>query len=141
VFEQIGDEHRVAMIQSELAHVERYQGHYALAEAAYRKTILAWQQLGHRAAIAQQLEGFAIVAKAQGLTERATRLFGAAGILREKIAIPMSPQERLEYDHEVSELRQAMGAEFYTSVWAEGRDMTMDQAIGYASASDSGRQG
>jgi predicted ATPase/class 3 adenylate cyclase len=136
MFQQIGDEHRVNMIQSELAHLERYEGHYQLAEAAYRKTILVWQQLGHRAAVAHQLESFASVAKAQEQAERAARLFGAAESLREKINIPMSPQERLEYDREVSDLRQAMDEKLFASLWAEGRALTMEQAIVYASESD-----
>jgi tetratricopeptide (TPR) repeat protein len=132
MFQQFGDEHRVNMIQSELAHMERYEGRYQQAEAAYRKTILGWQRLGHRAAIAHQLESFAFAAKAQSQAERAARLFGAAEKLREKISIPMSPQERLEYDGEVSELRQAMDETTCASRWAEGRAMTLEQAVAYA---------
>ncbi len=136
VFQQIGDEHRVAMIQSELAHMERYEGHYALAAAAYRQTIQAWQRLGHRAAIAHQLESFAFVAKAQDQPERAARLFGAASFLREQINIPMSPPERLEYDREVAELRQALAEKPWAALRAEGRALSLEQAISYALEED-----
>jgi tetratricopeptide (TPR) repeat protein len=131
-FEQVGDQHRVNMIGSELAHIDRYEGRYHQAEAAYRKTIRVWQRLGHRAAIAHQLESFGFVAKALGQPERAARLFAAAETLREKIGTPMNPQERIEYDGEVAGTRAQINENAFASAWAEGRNLTMEQAISYA---------
>ena len=65
-------------------------------------------------------------------TERAARLFGAAEALREKIAMPMDPQERVEYDQQVAALRGRMDEEAFTSAWREGRALNMEQAISYA---------
>jgi predicted ATPase len=131
-FQQMGDEHRVNMIQSELAHMERHEGHPLQAEAAYRKTILVWQKLGHRSAIAHQLESFGFVAKMQQQQQRAARLFAAAEVLREKIGIPMNPEEYIEYSGEVTHLRANMDEKIFASVWAEGRAMTLEQAVAYA---------
>jgi len=91
-----------------------------------------WQKIGHRAAIAHQLECFAFIAKAQEEDERAARLFGAAEALRENINIPMMPTERPEYDREGSDLRANMDEAAFAKAWAEGRALTMDQAIAYA---------
>jgi len=132
ISQQLGDAHRITMIDSELAHVQRYEGHYQQAEAAYRDTIRAWQKLGHRAAIAHQLESFAFVAKAQAQLERAARLLGAAASLREKINIPMSSPERVEYDRELAGLRAGLDEQTFATLWAEGRALTMDAAIEYA---------
>ena len=41
-------------------------------------------------------------------------------------------QERIEYDNEVASLRAGMEERIFASLWAEGREMTMDQAIEYA---------
>ena len=131
-FEKIGDEHRVNMIQSWLAHMQRQEGNYQQAASEYRKTILLWQKLGHRAAIAHQLESFAFVAEALKQDKRSARLFGAAEALRENIRMPMDPEERVEYDQQVSDLRGRMESKTLASVWAEGRSMTMEQAISYA---------
>jgi hypothetical protein len=120
------------MIQSELAHIEREEGQYQHAIPIYRKTIVEWQRLGHRAAIAHQLECFAFIAKAQEQAERAATSFGAAAALREKINIAMTPQERIEYDREVADLRAGMDEQVFDSAWAQGRAMTMDEAIEYA---------
>jgi hypothetical protein len=117
------------MIQSELAHIEREQGQYQQAIPMYRETIMEWQRLGHRAAIAHQLECFAFIAKAQEQVERALRMLGAAEALREKINIAMTPPERAEYEREVADLKSNVGKEEFEALWSEGRSMTIEQAI------------
>jgi hypothetical protein len=62
----------------------------------YRETIVAYQHLGHRGAIAHQLERFAFIAKAREQRERATKLLGAAEALREVSNSRVTPQERIE---------------------------------------------
>ena len=132
MFLEFGDKHRINMIQSELAHIERETGQYQQAIPMYRETILEWQRLGHRAAIAHQLECFAFIAKAQEQPERAAKLFGTAEALREKINIAMTPQERTEYYREIADLRANMDEKSFVSLWAEGRAMTMEQAFEFA---------
>ena len=65
-------------------------------------------KIGHRVAIAHELECFAFIAKTQEEDERAARLFGASEVLREKINIPMTPFEHVEYEREVNDLRANM---------------------------------
>lgn len=132
VFIELGDKHRINMVQSELAHIERLQGQYQQAIELYRETILEWQRLGHRAATAHQLECFALIAKAQGEFERALRLYGAAEALREKINIAMTPQERDEYERAIADLKANVDEKQYPFLWAEGGSMTMEQAIRFA---------
>jgi predicted ATPase/class 3 adenylate cyclase len=131
-FAELGDQHRLNMVRSELAHIDRKEGQLDKGEAVYRETILEWKRLGHRAAIAHQLECFASIAQIRGNHARAARLNGAAEALRERIAISMTPAERVEYDERVSALRAAMEETAFGAAWAEGRQMGMDQAIAYA---------
>ncbi len=98
LFREMRDMHRVNMTRSELAHIERYEGHYQQAKAMYKESIVEWKRIGHRAAIAHQLECFASIAKVEEQGQRAACLFGAAEALREKIDIPMTAMERVEYD-------------------------------------------
>lgn len=128
-FVEMKDEHRANMIHSELAHMDRYEGKIQQAQGAYRKTILIWQKLGHRAAIAHQLECFAYLAKAQEEPERALLLLGAADVLREKINIHMQPHEKAEYEREVADLRASMSEHEFHTLWMRGRALTMDEAI------------
>jgi hypothetical protein len=41
---------------------------------------------------------------------------------------------RVDYDPAITATRANLGAERFERVWAEGRDMTQDQAIAYAVA-------
>ena len=138
LFRELRDEHRVTMARSELAHLDRRQGHIAKAKALYRETLLDWQRLGHRAAIAHELECMAMLALAQEEEQRAARLFGAAEILRETINIPMTPFERAEYDREVESLRLNMDEAAFTKAWSEGRALTVEGAIGLALETENG---
>jgi non-specific serine/threonine protein kinase len=132
VFRELRDRHRVNMAYSEIGHIERRQGHFEEAKRYYLKTLLEWQRLGHRSAIAHELECLAMIAKAQEEDQSAARLFGAAEILRENINMPMTPIERIEYEREVNDLRANMEEGAFVTAWAEGRAMSMEQTIALA---------
>ena len=129
---EMGDQLSVTGHQSGMAHVARQIGNFKEALALYRDTIREWQDIGHRGAVAHQLECFAFIAKAQEQPERAARLFGAAEQLREVSTSPMTPQERLEYEREVADLLSGMDEKIFASLWAEGRSMSLEQAIEFA---------
>lgn len=129
---EMGDQLSVTGHQSGMAHVARQLGNFEEALALYRETLPDWQKIGHRGAVAHQLECFAFIAKAQEQGERAVKLIGAAEALRETSHSPMTPQERVEYDNEVASLRAGMDERTFLSLWAEGRAMTMQQAIEFA---------
>ncbi|HTP01662.1 MAG TPA: adenylate/guanylate cyclase domain-containing protein [Anaerolineales bacterium] len=128
-FRDLGDQHRINMVHSELAHIERYEGQYDRAEAMYRGTIKEWQRIGHRAAVAHQLECFALLAQLKADDQRAARLYGAAEALRDRIGIPMTQAERVEYEQHIAELQRGTDAPALTAAWAEGRQWSMDQAV------------
>jgi hypothetical protein len=132
LFQELGDRHRLNMVRSELAHLDRYEGNLDKAEAAYRETILQWRRLGHRAAIAHQLESFAFIALRREDGQRAARLYGASEALREVIGIAMTPSEKIEYDAEIARLRAGMDEGLLAAAWSEGRAMTLEQAIACA---------
>jgi predicted ATPase/class 3 adenylate cyclase len=132
IFHDMGDRHRVNMVRSELAHMERAEGHYEIALQMYRETIVVWQRLGHRAAIAHQMECLAFIAKVHEKGERAAILFGAAEALREQIEIQMTVMERIEYEREVADLRAGMDEQVFALAWANGRAKTMEETISFA---------
>jgi len=66
--------------------------------------------------------------------DRAVRLFGAAEALREAIGLLSAPQERADYDARLAATRSRLGVVAFEAAWAEGRAMTLEQAIEYALA-------
>jgi len=55
----------------------RHMGKIVEAKKIYNETLKGWQNLGNRAAIANQLEGFAFIALTEEEPQRAVKLFGA----------------------------------------------------------------
>jgi tetratricopeptide (TPR) repeat protein len=130
--EEMGDELSITSHNSEVAHVLRQSGNLDEALALYLTTIQEWREFGHRGAVAHQLECLAFIAKAKEQGEHAVRLMGAAEALREVSSSPMTPNEHMLYDREVAELRTGLDEPVFAALWAEGRKMTMDQAVAYA---------
>lgn len=126
------DKHRLNVARSELAHIDRYEGHTEPAERLYFETIVEWQKLGHRAAVANQLECLAFIANARLQNKRAATMLGAAEILRETIKMSMTPVEQEEYNQQVGELRTRLDQKVLEAAWNSGRLMSMDQAIAFA---------
>jgi predicted ATPase/class 3 adenylate cyclase len=129
IMQELGARRNISMIKSDLAHILRLEGNYLQAMSSYRETIKDWQRIGHRAAVAHQLESMAFIAKALEQSGKSIRLLGAAEALRQKINIDMTPQEHELYNKEVADLKANMGEKEFTSLWADGRSMTMDEAI------------
>ncbi len=132
LFDELGDRHMALGVQSELAHIERQLGNYVEAVELYRQSILAWRELGHRVSLAHEFECLAFIACAQSQFQRAARLFGPAEVLRESLNSPMTSTERSEYDQNIATLRTQMDEFDFAAAWAEGRAMTMEQAIDFA---------
>ena len=128
-FQRIHSKYFVQVMKSELSHVERQQGNVAQARLIYRETIKGWQDLGNRAAIAHELECFGFLAIHDEEPYHAVKLFGAAEALRERIQAPMTDYERLEYNQAVEQVRSMLAEAEFDALWAEGRSMSMAQAI------------
>ena len=64
--------------------------------------------------------------------QRAVKLFSAADALRENAQLPMADYERIEYDQSMTQLRSMLAEKEFNALWAEGRAMTMNQAIQFA---------
>jgi predicted ATPase/DNA-binding CsgD family transcriptional regulator len=82
--------------------------------------------------MAECLEGLAVVASSQSQPERAGRLLGAAGRLRETIGAPVHPVDRADHERAVQASQAALGETAYAAAWADGRAMSLDQVIDYA---------
>ncbi len=131
-FEALNASLFIRMAESEIAHIERRTGEFTAAEAIYRETIIKFQWMGHRPAVAHQLECFAFIARAREQLERAARLLGAAEALRASIGSEMLLHDRQEYDREVALLREGMDPQQFEIAWNAGRGLNMDEAVEYA---------
>ncbi len=59
-------------------------------------------------------------------------VLGGAEAQFEAIGAAMWPADRLEYERSVAAVRSTLSEEAFAAAWAEGRAMTLEQAIAYA---------
>ena len=129
LFEEQNDKYDLTFFISDVAHTLRQSGNLEKALSYYKRSIVRWQDFGHRAAVAHQLECFALIALAQEKYERAALLFGHAENLRKISNSLRTPAEQMEFEGAKSRLSSHMGEAEFTEAWERGRNLTMEQAI------------
>jgi predicted ATPase/class 3 adenylate cyclase/DNA-binding CsgD family transcriptional regulator len=113
---------RVAIAQGELDQAER-DAHDALAHAAEVEAYLY---------IPDILECLGTLAGESASNREATRLYGAAYSIRQRIGAVRFKVWDLGYDASLAALRDAMGEQDFDSAWAEGASLSTEEAIAYA---------
>jgi hypothetical protein len=116
-------------LTSEIAHTQRAMGHYTEAKNTYLETIKLYQDYGNRPAVAHQLECFAMIAVAEEEPQRAAKLFAAAEAIREATGHKPMDEEQAEEAQFMSRLRTMLPEAEFNALWAEGKSMSMEQAI------------
>ena len=129
IFKYIGHKGMAATMTSEIAHTQRAMGNYTEAKKTYRETIKVFQDYGNRPAVAHQLECFAMIAVAEEEPQRAAKLFAAAEAIREVTGHKPTDEEEAEEAQFMSRLHTMLPEAEFNALWAEGRSMTMEQAI------------
>ncbi|MFQ5874043.1 MAG: tetratricopeptide repeat protein, partial [Dehalococcoidia bacterium] len=130
--QELGDKEGIASSLSGLGEVARHQGDLGQAVELFEESLTLYRELGDKRGSTECLEGLAGLTCARGQPERAARLFGAAEALCEAIGAPLSPADRADYDRDVSTVHAGLDEEAFAAAWAEGRAMTLEQAIAYA---------
>ena len=129
IFERVGHKGFMTVMTTEIAHVERAMGNYTKAKNTYKETIKVFEDLGNRPAVAHQLECFAMIAIVEEEPQRAAKLFGAAEAIRELTGYKRTDEEEAEEAQFMSRLRAMLPEAEFNMLWAEGKSMTMEQAI------------
>ena len=135
---ELGDERFVLAARSDMAHALRRGGRLDEALALYRETIGGWVHLGHKGAVANQLENIAYVAVEHGEPDRAARLLGAADAIREASGAQMAFDEEPEHAAYLERLRTAMAPVAFEAAWTAGRALSQSEAVALALAEKPG---
>ena len=130
--DRLGNRFFLNVARSNLGHLLRRQGRYREALDLYHVAIREWNDLGGRAAVANMLENYAFIARAESHPQRAARLLGAAEAVRDTTHADMTPWERTEYEGEVAALRDRLPPGALAAEWAAGRGLSLDEAVDFA---------
>jgi transposase/tetratricopeptide (TPR) repeat protein len=134
---EVGDIQHIALVLRNQSYLALHQGNHAQAVALFQQSLALFQEMKEQHGIARCLEGMASLAGASGQPERAARLWGAAEVLRESVIVAHgrpSLAERAAYDRSVDAARAQIDPAIFTAAWAEGRAISLEQAIAEATA-------
>jgi len=129
IMQELGDRRSSARLLYALGHAAFVQDDYAKARTFYEEALAIIQELGIKWFIAFCLDGLAEVAVAQGQPEWAAHVLGAAALLREALGVSPPPHNLANYERTVATTRAQLGEERFAAVWAEGREMTLEQVL------------
>lgn len=128
----MGNMRLVYSCHSELAHILRRHGEIEEALDLYKGVLPKWKELGHRAAVAHELECIALILSQKEQPARAVTLLGAAQVIRELVDSAMTAPEHAEYTEALSTLHIKLEASKFNQAWEAGQAMSMDRAIQFA---------
>ncbi len=129
LFRELRDPWGLSLPLNHLGIVALAQGDYAAACARYMEGLMLRRDVGHSLHMADSLTNLAEVASVMGQPERAARLWGAAEALYDSIGAIDAYMWPVDYDRAARAQRDDAA---FAVARAEGRAMTLEQAISYA---------
>jgi non-specific serine/threonine protein kinase len=134
--QELGNKAHLAWALKSLGYLAHQQGDAAQAHTLHEQSLALMRELALLLGIAACLEGFAGVAELEEHPTRAVRLFGAAAAIRDVLGIAPFGDERVDYERRLAVACTQLGGDAFDAAWAQGRAMTVDEAIAYASGQD-----
>jgi hypothetical protein len=116
-----------------LAQAVAALGDPGAARARYVESLGVLDENGDRWGICQTLDALGRLAAAEGQSERAALLLGAAEALCEATGAARL-RDRADYERAVASAEQALGTPAFAATWSEGRGLSLAQVLSYAAA-------
>jgi non-specific serine/threonine protein kinase len=132
---ELGYQEGIGMLLHLTGMVAYREGDLAAARSLYVESLRGARDLGARVHENTMLALFAGLASAQQ-PDRAVRLAGASSRVSDSYHMPLIPIAAAALAEGLEVARQALGEAAYAAAWAEGRAMSLEQAVAYALAAE-----
>jgi predicted ATPase len=119
-----------------LGHALRRQEQWELARARYLEALALQQQVRFTNPVANALEGLAMIALETGKAGHAVQLFAAAQSRRDSIEMTRYAYMDRDCRRALLSSQKQLSDDVWRAAWAEGYDMTPEQAVALALASE-----
>jgi predicted ATPase/DNA-binding XRE family transcriptional regulator len=131
---EVGARELVAITLPTLATTARSDGDLGPAARLFEEGLVLSAEIGDRTNVAYYLEALAEISAEENDLVRAARLWGSAAALLETIEVIAYPHaaDRTFYDRQMAAARQRLGDRSWEGAWEEGREMILEEAVGYA---------
>jgi tetratricopeptide (TPR) repeat protein len=131
-----GNKLHEAISRSNLSYVAHHQGDHKQAEAFAVEGLTLLLELENTRYIPQGLAMLAGPVAAQGNPRKAARLLGASEALLEAMGLCLQAGDRFEAERNEAAVREQLDDAAFEAAWAEGRAMSLDEAIAYVLSED-----
>lgn len=133
IYQELEDKPNVATMNSYVGATLFGRGDTERAIGLYKESLLLARDLKDYWGLTWGVERLAEVAEKQGQLERAARLWGAADALRHVSGVSWHPGFHSYYTEErFISLKTKLGETRWTQLWAEGREMGLNEVGAYA---------
>jgi predicted ATPase/uncharacterized protein HemY/DNA-binding XRE family transcriptional regulator len=157
LFGALEDRGGKALVLEHLGEAATRQGQMQQATTYHQQSLILARDVGDREIIAWNLQDLAVamirwqhstapdegpspthaaveytIPTPGGWLQRAVQLFSAAAGLRAALGAPLPPAEQPWYDRLIVDVRRVLGEDAFTSAWASGEALQLDQAIALA---------
>src|SRR5438876_1613981 len=127
--QQLGDQQGQALIYALLAQAAASEQDYLLSRTLAAQSLEIARTVHDSGALILCLEELADVVAGQGEPEWAARLWGAAEHYRQASHATLPLVERPGRARHIEQAQRLLGEQIFAERWAEGRNMTAEQAI------------
>jgi len=129
---ELGAEAHTAVGLGNLGWIALLQNDVGKASNLFEESLRLSSDTGMEPVVLTALEGCACAAGARGEAQHAARLWGAAQALQEARGIPRDTDWLAEADALIFDVRSGLGEEAWEEALAEGREMTLEEAVSCA---------
>jgi hypothetical protein len=129
VWRELGSQQRIAISLCHLGRIARRTSDFKRSDELCRESLKLCIGQPDKILISYVIGHFACLQAEKGEFKSAVCLFGAAYARFEAMGARIQPLVQNEFDQHLEMARQALGEEAFAAAYAEGRMMTLDQAI------------
>ena len=130
--QKIGDENCAAAALRDLGEIARRQGDFERSAGLLSQSVLSFERLGNEIPIALTLQRITALAKSTGKEDTTTRLLAAVDAHISEDAWQSFPIFKVEHEKLVASTQKHLGNQTFEQLWAEGAEMSLEQAVAYA---------
>jgi predicted ATPase/DNA-binding SARP family transcriptional activator len=132
LFETLEDAEGMAFALVNQGFAALSEGRHDRAVELLREALRRLAELEFKDVIGYCFEGLAAVLALTGRAEEASKLLGAAEVLRESLGVGLAPAEQATHDKTVAAVQGSLGEGRFSAAWRQGRELALDEAIAYA---------
>jgi predicted ATPase/DNA-binding CsgD family transcriptional regulator len=132
IAQQVGDKYHLPFLRYELGNIALAQGGYDRALTLYGEALILQREVGDNPRLGVSFKGLARLACGLGDYGKAARLVGVVDALRAKYGFERLSFDRVDDEQCVAVTLSALGEKSFERLRAEGRRMSLEDAMAYA---------